>query len=548
MKIKIGNKNGYLKRINEILKVLKKNDFGYLIEEKSALPKFPFLRNKEKAKELDDSDETIPIRIRKVIEDLGPAYIKLGQMLSSRPDLVGIEIAKELEKLTDNTPITPFDKILELIEIELNQNPMEVFESIDETPLGSASIGQVHKGILKESGEEVAIKIQKPRTEELIKSDIKIMKFLANKTNRYIRQIKIFNLPVIVEEFERTILKEIDYHEELLNMQILSQNMKTEKYIHIPNVYPEFSTERLIVMELIKGIEMTKIINSEEPIPNIDKKLIGKRGAKAYFKQVILDGFFHADPHPGNLIIMEDNVVCFIDEGMMGNLTEEFRKDLAHLLLTLTSGNATTILNQLEYMDIITHKQITPELKEDVHYLVSRYYKTNISNDKGVIEDLFNIMIKHNVKIPKEFVNIGRGISLIENIGQTLDPSFNPEEEIKKLSKKIVLQRYSPKEVMNNILNFSREIEHLGTHLPDQINDILTKIETGEITVKIEIQSIGELIDKISFSIIIAALIIGSSFILLNNSHSWIGIIGFVLSGCLGGYVVLKHLERFNKE
>lgn len=542
MKIKIGNKNGYLKRINEILKVLKKNDFGYLIEEKSVLPKFPFLRNKEKAKELDNSDETIPIRIRKVIEDLGPAYIKLGQMLSSRPDLVGIEIAKELEKLTDNTPITPFDKILELIEIELKQDPMEVFESIDETPLGSASIGQVHKGILKETGKEVAIKIQKPRTEELIKSDVKIMKFLANKTNRYIRQIKIFNLPVIVEEFERTILKEIDYHEELLNMQILSQNMKTEKYIHIPNVYPEYSTERLIVMELIKGIEMTKIINSEEPIPNIDKKLIGKRGAKAYFKQVILDGFFHADPHPGNLIIMEDNVVCFIDEGMMGNLTEEFRKDLAHLLLTLTSGNATTILNQLEYMDIITHKQITPELKEDVHYLVSRYYKTNISNDKGVIEDLFNIMIKHNVKIPKEFVNIGRGISLIENIGQTLDPSFNPEEEIKKLSKKIVLQRYSPKEVMNNILNFSREIEHLGTHLPDQINDILTKIETGEITVKIEIQSIEELIDKISFALIIAALIIGSSFILLKDVNNWIGLIGFILSGCLGGYVILKHL------
>lgn len=219
MKIIPNSRNEYLRRINEIITVLKK--MISVIEYKKILflPTFPFLRNTERARTKRAFDESAPARMRKVLEDLGPAYIKLGQMLSTRPDLIGIETAKEFEKLTDNTPVTPFEEILEIIEKELGQDPYEIFETIDKTPLGSASIGQIHKGKLKESGKEIALKVQKPNIEQVVDSDIKIMKFLATQADKYIVQTQSFNLPAIISEFERAIFKELDYIEEMINMK-----------------------------------------------------------------------------------------------------------------------------------------------------------------------------------------------------------------------------------------------------------------------------------------------------------------------------------------
>ena len=542
-----GNKNESLKRLNEIYQVLKKNDFGYLIEENTFFKDFPFLRNKDEdaIKDLDDSN---PVRIRRVFEDLGPAYIKLGQMLATRPDLVGIEISKELESLNDNAPNTPFDEILNIIREELGKDPMKVFKSIEKEPLGSASIGQVHKGVLKDSDEEVAIKVQKPNTYEMIKSDVKIMKFLATKIDKYISKSRIFNFPVIIREFERSIFKEIDYIEEALNMQHLAYNFKDDDSIHIPKVYDKLSSRRLIVMELIKGVTVSEVIKSKDD--KYDKKLIAERGVNSYFKQIILDGFFHADPHAGNIFIMENNVVCFIDMGMMGNLTDDFRRNLAHLLLILNSKDIDTILNQLVYMGILKNDQITSELKDDVNDLFTRYYGTEIAKSNGLFKNLLKTMIKHQIEVPREFVNIGRGINLIEKTGFKLDPSINPEAIIRKLSKQIVYQHYSPKNVLKEVINYSIEFQHLLKNLPDRVNATLTKVENGEITVKLEHQGIERVTDKLSYSLIISALIIGSSLAILADKGpkllgiSSIGFIGFVLSVCLAVFVILKFMSR----
>lgn len=223
MKVTANSRNDNIKRINEIYKVLKDNDFGYLIEENTFLKKFPFLRNKNYQKEVSALDETIPIRIRNVLEQLGPAYIKLGQMLSTRPDLVGIEIAEELQQLRDNTPVTPFDEMKPLIEEELEAPIDEIFSSIDETPIGSASIGQVYKATLKLENIDVAIKVQKPNIREIIESDLKIMKFLATRADRFISATRVYNLPAMVSEFERSIIKELNFTEELMNSKAFGE-------------------------------------------------------------------------------------------------------------------------------------------------------------------------------------------------------------------------------------------------------------------------------------------------------------------------------------
>ena len=546
MTVIANSRNDNIKRLNEIYKVLKKNDFGYLIEENTFLKKFPFLRNYQAEKEEAFLDESVPLRIRKVLEELGPAYIKLGQMLSTRPDLVGIEIAEELQKLRDNTPTTPFDEIKNVIESELKSPIEEIYSEIDETPLGSASIGQVYKARLKSTGKEVAIKVQKPNSYEIIKSDVDIMKFLATRIDRFLSMTRTYNLPAMVSEFERSIFKELNYMEEVMNMKNLSNNFRNVNYIKIPEAYTDYCSRKVITMELIKGIEMSDLLEGD--YPNIDKKRIANYGLKSYFKQIMIDGFFHADPHPGNLIVTEDGKLCYIDEGMMGILNGDFKENLAELILLLISGNTNDIIKQLIYMDIITPSQNTDELKADIDDLLNLYYGANLKNMDGAMEDLLNAMVKNNVVLPREFVMIGRGIALIEDTGKKLDPEFNAATELKKLSRKIIINKFKPDRVVKSGVNYLLQIEHLAKDLPDTINNTISKIEEGEIEVKLKHEGISELANQLSVALILAALVVGSSLALLADSGPRLfdipalGLVGFVFSAVLGAFLVIEYM------
>ena len=546
MKVTSNTRNDDIKRINEIYKVLKENDFGYLIEENTFLKKFPLLRNRKYQKEVAILDETVPIRIRNVLEQLGPAYIKLGQMLSTRPDLVGMEIAEELQQLRDNTPVTPFEEIKPLIEEELDCTIDEVFSSIDETPIGSASIGQVYKATLKAENLEVAVKVQKPNIREIIESDIRIMKFLATRVDRFISATRVYNLPAMINEFERSILKELNFLEELINLQRLSLNFRGVSYIKIPDAYVDYCTEKVITMELIKGVKVTDLINGD--YPEIDKKKIANYGLKSYFKQMMLDGFFHADPHPSNLIVTEDQKLCYIDAGMMGILNEDFKENLAELILLLLSGNSNNIINHLIYMDIITPSQSTPELRDDIDSLMNRYYGAELRNMDGAMEDLLNAMIKNNIILPKEFVMIGRGIAIIEDTGKKLDPNFNAAAELKKLSRKIITNKYKPKRMSRVGINYLLQLEHLAKGLPDTVRNTATKIESGDLEVKLIHEQISQLTNQLSVSLILSSMIIGSSLAMFSGAGpkiwdiSAVGLVGFVFSAVLGAFLVIEYM------
>jgi len=477
---------------------------------------------------------------------LGPAYIKLGQMLSTRPDLVGVEIAEELQKLRDNTPTTPFDEIKKVIESELQLPIDEVYSEIDEEPIGSASIGQVYKAKLKSTGEDVAIKVQKPNSREVIESDVRIMKFLAIRIDRYLSITQTYNLPAMVSEFERSIFKEINYLEEVMNMQNLSKNFKNVSYIKIPKAYTDYCTEKLITMELIDGIVVSDLMEGD--YPEINKKKIASYGVKSYFKQIMTDGFFHADPHPGNLIVTEDQKLCYIDEGMMGILNDDFKENLAELILLLISGNTNNIIKQLIYMDIITPAQNTDELKADVDDLLTRYYGAELKNMDGAMEDLLNVMVKNKVVLPREFVMIGRGITLIEDTGKKLDPKFNAATELKKLSRKIVINKYKPERLAKVSMNYLLQLEHLAKDLPETINSTISKIEEGNLEVNLNHLGISELINQLSVALIVSALIVGSSLAILSEKgpQLWgmpaLGLIGFVFSAILGAYLVIEYM------
>ena len=474
-------------------------------------------------------------------------------MLSTRPDLVGWDMANELEKLRDDTPATPFPEIKKVIEEQLGKPIDEVYKNLDENPVGSASIGQVYKATLIENNEEVAIKVQKPHIQKMIYADIKIMEFLAQKMDKYFQKTRIYNLPAIIYEFKRSIKKELNYKDEVGNMEHLAYNFRRSPNIHIPKAYTDYCSEKLITMEFIKGIEVEKIFNSDDPKYN--KKLIADRGVKAYFKQIFIDGFFHADPHPANIMIMDNNEVCFIDEGMMGTLDNNFKENIAELILLLINGNTDHLLNQFLYMGVINKEQRSSgKLKDDVEDLMNKYYGSDLKNMDGGFQDLINVMIENDVKLPREFVMIGRGLALIEETGKKLNPEFNTVKQLRKLSKRIIFNKYNPKRILENGENYLLEIEHLAKNLPSRVDNLVTLLEKGEIKITLKHVNLEKLVHQLSVSIIIAGLLVGSSLTIMSNAGpklfdmSIFGLVGFLFSGILGGYLVFKYIKSTHVE
>ena len=536
------------KRLDEILDVAKKHKVISVLTASS------------KRKKTDDgSDEELDLSgLREAMEELGPAFVKLGQLLASRPDMIGPEIAEDLKKLRDDTPATPFDQMKEVVEKELGRPLEEIYSEFDETPLGSASIGQVYKATLKETGQEVAVKIQKPNIYDIIVADVKILNNLAGKADKYITKTRTYNLPAIMKEFERSIFKELDYMEEVTNIQKVTNNFKEDENIVIPQVFRNCSSSKVITMELIDGYELTDLFDKQ--VEGIDNKEIAKIGAQSYLKQILLDGFFHADPHPGNMFVTKDAKVAYIDWGMVGVISDEFRGNLAQLILILLSGNSKNLIKQLLYMKIITPEQNTEEFREDVEDLLNKYLGVELDQMEGIFTNLMNVMIKHNIVLPREFVMIGRGLILLEDSGSRLDPAFNLTGELEKFAKKMIGEKFSTGNIVHGGLNYIVEIEHLLKDLPDKLNSTLNKLEDGNLEVNLKHNGLDDLKNMISLSLILAALIVGTALVLAATIVAsslfktttglpigyvyMISLAGFVISIILGIYIVFKYLRN----
>ncbi|WP_296856378.1 AarF/ABC1/UbiB kinase family protein [Methanobrevibacter sp.] len=534
-----------LSRFDEIIKILRKYDFDKVLGQTTRNKISPF-RNEADNKELLKED--FPIRLRLMLQELGTTFIKFGQLLASRPDLVGEKISEELSQLHDDNPPVNYEEIKELIEDQLGGSLNEFFVEFSEKSLATASIAQVHVAKLH-SGEKVAVKVQKPNIEDIVETDLSIMKFIANESDRFDTGFKHLNLPAVIHEFDRSIHKEMDFDNELMNIRHLNDNFKYNDKIIVPVIYPDYSTEKVLTMEYVEGVKLSEVIAGDDPKYN--KILIADRIVRAYLKQIFLDGFFHADPHPGNIFITDDNAVCFIDFGMMGVLDDEFRQDLAELMINFSDHNIDGLINQLIRMDILNEKTDINILKSDLNDLFAKYYGMELSRFNGIIEDLLFLMQKYEVRLPNEFVLMARGLSMVENIALRLDPNINVVEYLKPIARKLIVQRYNPKKMVNNAKNSFFAFEHVLKGLPSLISKTFYKIEEGEVTVNIEVKHISEIANQLSLAIIIAALLIGSSLVMLIDvgprfyEMPVLGFIGFTISLALGVFTVVRYFIDF---
>ena len=534
-----------LSRFDEIIKVFRKYDFDKVLGQTTRNKISPF-RSDADNKELLKED--FPERLRLMFQELGTTFIKFGQLLASRPDLVGERISEELSQLHDDNPPVSFEEIKEMIETQLGGNIEDLFEEFSENALATASIAQVHEAKLH-TGERVAVKVQKANVEEIVETDLSIMKFIANESDRFNTSFKHLNLPAVLHEFDKSIHNEMDFDNELMNIRHLSDNFKYNDKIIVPTTYPDYSNEKVLTMEYVEGVKLSEVIAGDDPKYN--KILIADRIVRSYFQQLFIDGFFHADPHPGNIFVTDDNAICYIDFGMMGVLDEEFRQDLAELMIYFSDRNIDGLINQLIRMDILNEKTDINILKSDLNDLFAKYYGVELSRFNGIIEDLLFLMQKFDVRLPNEFVLMARGLSMVENTGLRLDPDIDVVALLKPFARKLMVQRYNPLKMANNAKNSFFAFEHVLRALPSLISKTIYKVEEGEVTVNIEVKHISEIANQLSLAIIIAALLVGSSLVMLIDvgprfyEMPVLGFVGFTISLALGVFTVLRYFIDF---
>lgn len=451
-------------------------------------------------------DDEIPLKLRLMLQELGTTFIKLGQLLSTRPDIVGEKIADELANLQDDNPAISYGQVKQIVESELHGNIDELFEDFSHEHLATASIGQVHEARLN-TGERVAVKVQKKGITDKIDLDIMIMKYVANRADKLNANLRKLNLPGIMDEFDRSIHKEIDYNNEFMNMQRIELNFEDNPEIHIPETYSSYCSSKVLTMEFIDGTKLNDVYTSESG--EFDKKLLAKNVLDSYLQQLFIDGFFHGDPHPGNIMILDNNVLCYLDLGMMGFFDEEFKRNLSELMILFVDQDIDGLINQLMYMDILDYDIDARTLKRDLNDLFARYFGVELNRFNGVLEELLKLMQEYGVVLPNEFVTMARGLSMVEAIAQNLDPDIDVFASIKPIARQVAKQRLSPKKYLKGKKSNLILYEHMIQALPKLLTRTIHKIDNEELQFKFEV----DITDKVSIVALISALIIGSSVV-----------------------------------
>jgi len=546
-----------LKRAKEILFVLSKHGLSYFfnlsaIERYFKLGKNFFVKKtkKEKIKRL-----TLAQRARMACEELGPTFVKLGQILSTRPDLISREFIEEFSKLQDKVPPFSFSEVKEIFQKELGKSISDVFIEFDERPVASASLSQVHKAKLP-SGEYVAVKVQRPNIEEYIKSDISILLDLAKFMDKRMINGHIYQPIEIVKEFSKSIKRELDFISEGRNIDKFRVNFKNSETVHIPKVYWQLTTSRILTMEYIVGLKVSDIDNSHDF--QYDKKLISARGADMMLKQIFVDGFFHGDPHPGNIFIMKNNIIALLDFGMVGRVEESTMVNMASLLIATIGNDADKIIKVLEQMEIIGPEISAKELKIEIKDFIDKYYGVPLKQLEisVIMEEILEIMIHHQIKIPSDLALLVKSLVTIEGIGRELDPDFDMVAHTKPFARQLISRRYSLSNLWNRGSESFREFLNFFEVFPKDFLWLIKNLRKGELNIGFQHKGLDKLIyeinrssNRLSFSMIIAALIIGSSMILGQPVGPYIfgypavGIIGYLFASFLGLFLIISILR-----
>ena len=547
----------HIQRYRQILTVLFKYGFGDLID---TLKIEQYLeiglqmisrRRREKIETLSRAE-----RVRMAFEELGPTFIKMGQILSTRPDLLPVEFIRQLSKLQDDVPPFAFELVRENIEKELGLSLEQVYQEFEETPLASASIGQVHKARLL-NGEPVIVKVQRPDIKKSIDVDLEIMLHLATLMERHLKAMEIHRPTRVVQEFARTLEMELDYTLEAAHAERFAAQFLGERTIYVPKVFREVTTKRILTLEYVEGIKASELEKLGEA--GLDPRKIARRGFDLILKQIFIHGFFHADPHPGNVFILPNNIICFLDFGMMGRIRRQAREDFADLIMGIVQRDETKAARALTLLTIPDEKTDLADLERDVAQFIDKYFYRPLKDlEMGkLLQNLVEMTTQNRLRIPPDLFLMLKALATEEGLGKMLDPDFDAIKQAAPFIKRVQMDRLHPKRIAGDIYDSGSEFLHLLREIPGEVREILRQARQGRVKMEFEHRGLEPMLsthdrisNRIAFAIILAALIIGSSLIVLSGvPPKWheipvIGLAGFVIAAIMGFWLLISIIRR----
>lgn len=491
-------------------------------------------------------------RIRMAVEELGPTFIKFGQLLADRPDVVPEGLRAEFRKLQDEAVPMPDEEAIAEIEKSLGHPVSELFREFDTRRLASASVAQTYRATLLD-GEAVCVKVRRPGIDKKINLDLSLMRYFAARSARNNPEMEAINVTGLVEEFGKTINKELDFRHEAANVIRFSHCFEGDPDIYVPRVFQEFTTEKILVEEFIEGVkvsEMETLLSSgSDPVE------LAKKAVRLVFEQVFTHGFFHADPHPGNIFIKDKHVISFIDYGMMGTVRPEHLHFLGKYLLGYIKRDAHELTEALLLLSGKRNFRRFKDLEFQIADMFAHYKYLSIEEmDFGkVMNESIDIIVGYGLRIPPTIYLLVKALITIERVAVTLYPEIDFATEMKPYAVKLLKQQYSPKRLAEEVFESIREYYKLVMELPSDLNEIIHKVKEGRFKTMIELKGFEPLTEQIdhasnrvSIAIVTASLIIGASIISQWANIRWIGIIIFFLAGMFG-FILLFRLFRRNR-
>jgi ubiquinone biosynthesis protein len=551
MKKNIRRRFSNLNRYQEILRVFFKYGFDDIVNKIGIAKRIRIDKNHLSTQGDNLNALSSSERLRMAFEELGATFIKLGQMLSLRSDFIPTEFAKEFSKLQDSVLKDETENIKSVLLKEYGKPLNEVFLEFDETPIAAASIAQVHKARLK-TGEVVAVKILHPGISDKIESDLEMLKNLSRLIETHIPESKPYQPVEIIKEFEKSIKKELNLILEGQNIDTFRNYFQDDPTIKLPIVYWDYTTQGILVTEFINGIKISEILINEAS--DIDPKQVTMNSANALMKQIFEIGIFHADPHPGNIFVLSGNVIAPIDFGNVGRIDDDMRNAFTEMIMGIVDQDPLRITRALVSIDFVDDHTNLRGLKIDLMEFIQHYYKVPLNriNISKVIEEFIELLRTHQIKLPADLSLLIRTLAISEAIARELYPQFNFAEILIPFAKKTYLNKFNPFTRFRSLIRTAEDGFDLLKKLPEDLQSILYKFRNDKFIITFKHQGLeefGRRIDsssnRLSFAIIIAALIIGSSMVMylgkgnLPLSYPVIGITGFVAASVLGVWLLV---------
>lgn len=493
------------------------------------------------------ANQTPETRIRLALAELGPTFIKLGQILSTRPDIVGVGLAEELQMLQTEVAADPPEVVRATIEEELGQPVDELFAEFDDVPLASASIGQVHKARLN-TGEQVVVKVRHANIEQRVRVDLDIMSGLAQLAEK-IPEFSNYRPRATAAEFQRTLRRELDFGREERHLQEFALQFEHDPTVKIPRSYSDLSTPRVLTMEMITGVKLSEAAKSHDN--GMDLTAIARRGADLYLEMIFTHGFYHADPHPGNIILCPGNVIGLVDFGMVGRIDEDLRDEIEGMLLAIATQDAESLTASIVRLGQVPTGLDYGALSLDVADFVSHYSQQSLAefNLSGALNEMTEMIRRYRIMLPARIGMLLKVLVMLEGTSRQASPNFSLMEVMAPHRRRMMMRRISPMRRIKKMRRIYNELEQLAVILPRRIMDILGQMQSGKFDVHLDHRGLEPSVNRLVLGLMVSALFLGSSLLLaqkvppLFHDASVLGVSGAVVSLVLA----LRLLRAINK-